>query len=149
MKARVKATGEIVRVLQTSNGDYEEFVTHNLYCPDELAFDVTDKDAIYNKGCQDGWDEAVKSEIPKIHPILKGSDPDYWTRLEHQYAGMAMQGMIRRAYEAYCDDCANYDNMIFEDAQALLKDHAEALADVCVEYAHALVEELKGKEERK
>ena len=96
MKARVKATGEIVCVLQTSNGDYEEFVTHNLYCPDELVFDVTDKDAIYNKGWQDGWDEAVKSEIPKIHPKLKGSAPDYWTRLEHQYAGMAMQGIIAR-----------------------------------------------------
>ena len=73
-------------------------------------------------------------------------EPDYWTKLEHQYAGMAMQGMIRRAYEAYCDDCANYENMIFEDAQALLKDHAEALADVCVEYAHALVEKYKKEE---
>jgi hypothetical protein len=93
MKARVKATGEIVCVLQTSNGDYEEFVTHNLYCPDELVFDVTDKDAIYNKGWQDGWDEAVKSEIPKIHPRLKGSDPDYWTRLEHQAAIAAMGGI--------------------------------------------------------
>ena len=78
MKARIKATGEIVCVLQTHNGDYEEFVTHNLYCPDELVFDVTDKDAIYNKGWADGWDEAVKSEIPKIHPRLKGSDLDYW-----------------------------------------------------------------------
>jgi hypothetical protein len=78
---------------------------------------------------------------------LLDNDPDYWTKLEHQYAGMAMQGMIRRAYEAYCDDCANYENMIFEDAQALLKDHAEALADVCVEYAHALVKKMK--EERK
>lgn len=124
MKARVKATGEIVCVLQTSNGDYEEFVTHNLYCPDELVFDVTDKDAIYNKGWQDGWDEAVKSEIPKIHPKLKGSDPDYWTRLEHQYAGMAMQGMMAHTN-------IDYDEIV----------------DLCVEFAHALVEKMK--EERK
>ena len=133
MKARIKTTGEIVRVLQTSNGDYEEFVTHNLYCPDELVFDVTDKDAIYNKGWQDGWDEAVKYEIPKIHPKLKGSDPDYWTRLEHQYAGMAMQGMITNEYthKLYLDN-KNYPNGLLNDSIII---------------AHALVEKLK--EERK
>lgn len=119
MKARVKATGEIVYVLQTSNGDYEEFVTHNLYCPDELVFDVTDKDAIYNKGWQDGWDEAVKSEIPKIHPTLKGSDPDYWTRLEHQYAGMAMQGILSN--QNIGADVAYMVNLSIECATALVE----------------------------
>ena len=123
MKARVKATGEIVCVLQTHNGDYEEFVTHNLYCPDELVFDVTDKDAIYNKGWADGWDEAVKSEIPKIHPRLKGSDPDYWEKLKHQYAGMAMQAYITRH-----DD----DRFYIDD-----------LANDAVNFATALVEKLK------
>ena len=121
MKARVKATGEIIRVLQTPNGDYEEFVTHNLYCPDELVFDVTDKDAIYNKGWADGWDEAVKSEIPKIHPRLKGSDPDYWEKLKHQYAGMAMQGILAANATFTADDTAKWS----------------------IEYATALVEKLK------
>lgn len=128
MKARIKATGEIVRVLQTSNGDYEEFVTHNLYCPDELIFDVTDKDAIYNKGWQDGWDEAVKSEIPKIHPKLKGLDPDYWTRLEHTYAGMAMQQLVHLVNVGY--------EYVYEET-----------AIIAMNFAHALVEKLK--EERK
>ena len=139
MRARVKATGEIVRVLQTSNGDYEEFVTHNLYCPDELVFDVTDKDAIYNKGWQDGWDEAVKSEIPKIHPKLKGSAPDYWTRLEHQYAGMAMQGMLN-------------NSLLITGLLKVNKSHEDIVAEVtgtAIRYAHALVEKLKEKEERK
>ena len=135
MKARVKATGEIVCVLQTSNGDYEEFVTHNLYCPDELVFDVTDKDAIYNKGWQDGWNEAVKSEIPKMHPRLKGSDPDYWTRLEHQYAGMAMQGILSNP-ESELD-------YIGDDTLP------QALAGCAIKIAHALVEKLKEKEEKK
>ncbi len=135
MKARVKATGEIVRVLYTSNGDYEEFVTHNLYCPDELVFDVTDKDAIYNKGWQDGWDEAVKSEIPKIHPKLKGSDPDYWTRLKHQYAGMAMQGILSNP-EVDLD----YKSDEFMP---------QAVAATAYNIAHALVQKLKEKEERK
>ena len=131
MKARVKATGEIVRVLQTSNGDYEEFVTHNLYCPDELVFDVTDKDAIYNKGWQDGWDEAVKSEIPKIHPRLKGSDPDYWEKLKHQYAGMAMQGMI--SSNVMMEILSRRDNGTMEDEVAMEAN----------DYATALVEKLK------
>lgn len=68
---------------------------------------------------------------------------DYWEKLKHQAAISAMQGMAKRAYNAYCDDCACYDDMIFEDAKALLKDHAEAVADVCVEFATALVEKLK------
>ena len=71
--------------------------------------------------------------------------PDYWEKLKHQAAIAAMQGIAKRAYNAYCDDCACYYDMIFEDAKALLKDHAEAVADVCVEFATALVEKLKGK----
>ena len=113
MKARVKATGEIVEVAYHGLGIY---------------VDMNQWDKEYQ------FDEIV---------VLDNGDPDYWTRLEHQYAGMAMQGIVKRAYNAYCDDCANYENMIFEDAQALLKDHAETLADVCVEFAHALVEKLK------
>jgi hypothetical protein len=121
MKARVKETGDIVdATYQHTAGDGVKY-----YDIDKSGYvmmeDELDFDFSYS--------------------------PDYWARLEHQYAGMAMQGMIRRAYEAYCDDCANYENMIFEDAQALLKDHAEVLADVCVEYAHALVKKMK--EERK
>ena len=98
------------------------------YSIDELNFAET-----IGMAEEEYWDKE------KAEPIY----PDYWTRLEHQYAGMAMQGIVKRAYNAYCDDCANYENMIFEDAQALLKDHAEALADVCVEFAHALVEQMK------
>ena len=124
MKARVKATGEIVEISEDCSYVYAEHFDKS-YNINELEFlDVKEK------------------SFPK-------DDPDYWTRLEHQYAGMAMQRMIKRAYEAYCDDCANYENLIFEDALALLKDHAGALADVCVEYSHALVEKLKEKEERK
>ena len=134
MKARVKATGEIVRVLLTSNGDFEEFSNHNLYCPDELVFDVTDKDCIYNKGWQDGWDEAVKSEIPKIHPRLKGSEPDYWERLKHQYAGMAMQGILSNP-ELFKATAKNAEEF------GLIVPQAVAIDANC--FATALVEKLK------
>ena len=56
MKARVKATGEIVdgKAMVSFNGD--DFYLDELESLDD--------------------------------------DPDYWTRLEHQYAGMAMQGIL-------------------------------------------------------
>ena len=64
--------------------------------------------------------------------------PDYWTRLEHQYAGMAMQGMLSNT---------TLITVLFDAT----KDHDELLKEVIIcshEYAHALVEKYK-KEERK
>ena len=98
MKARVKATGEIVNVynwgeptLRADNGD--------IYQKAELDFDVEDE-----------------------------NNPNYWTRLEHTYAGMAMQGILANyGVEPLPDDAAN-------DAR---------------EYAHALIQKLKEMEERK
>ena len=40
--------------------------------------------AMYKQGYRDGYNDGENAHI----------DPDYWTRLEHQYAGMAMQGML-------------------------------------------------------
>ena len=39
---------------------------------------------MYNQGYMDGYNDGENAHI----------DPDYWTRLEHTYAGMAMQGFI-------------------------------------------------------
>lgn len=82
MKARIKATGEIVEVYES-----------------ELMFLET----TYNT-------------------------PDYWTRLEHTYAGMAMQGMMSyikqitpKEGSSYCDD----------------------IVDISFNVAHALVEKMK------
>ena len=129
MEAKIKATGEIVHV-----GDYNTIHHDPMYKNErtgpwrleELDFEVTDKDDIYNKGWADGWDEAVKSEIPKIHPRVKGSDPDYWTRLEHQYAGMAMQQLVHLVNVGY--------EYVYEET-----------ALIAMNFAHALVEKLKKK----
>ena len=56
-------------------------------------------------------------------------EPDYWTRLEHQYAGMAMQGLLQSPHL----------NIMQE----------EPLVGMASSIAHALVEKLKEKEERK
>lgn len=64
--------------------------------------------------------------VYEFHELEILDDPDYWTRLEHTYAGMAMQGMMAHTN-------IDYDEIV----------------DLCVEFAHALVEKLKEKEEKK
>ena len=95
MKAKVKATGEIVNVYFKSplwiNGD-----TNESYFPKEI---------------ESVWVEEREKPSKNI---------DYWTKLEHQYAGMAMQGIIARHN-------VDFDMVI------------EWSADL----AHALVEKLK------
>lgn len=91
MKARVKATGEIVEV-HKSAGVLDE-----------------NSERIYP------WYEVE---------TLDSRSDDYWTRLEHQYAGMAMQAYIIAAHISQFSFCEND-----------MKD--------CVSMATALVEKLK------
>ena len=93
MKARVKATGEII---------------------DETAMVSTLGDDFY---------------LRELEPISENTEViDYWTRLEHQYAGMAMQAYIIASHISQFSFC-----------EGDLKD--------CKSIAHALVEKMK--EERK
>lgn len=102
MKARVKATGEIVdgNAMVSFNGD-------DFYL-DEL--------------------EAIIDETEKIYDEL---DEVYWKNLEHQYAGMAMQGLVTRG------------EVLGSSVQEIARD----IAEISCEVAHALVEKMK--EERK
>ena len=103
MKARVKATGEIVDIAEYSTIYAENYDT--CFYPNELEF-------------------------------LENSE-DYWTRLENQYAGMAMQGI-----------CSS--DIIMEKINRI---NAEGdkfdvlIAKLSANLAHALVEKMK--EERK
>ena len=72
------------------------------------------------------YDTTDNKERYYSHELDFQDTSDYWTRLEHQYAGMAMQGILSRQY-------VDFDKII----------------EKSVEFAHALVEELKKKEERK
>lgn len=103
MKARIKATGEIVKVIAI-DGDW-------LFCSDGAHYGVESL-------------EGIESEI------------DYWTRLEHQYAGMAMQGIITNPIG-------------FENLRARGGNLQIETVLLASEFAHALVEKLKEKEERK
>ena len=107
MKARVKATGEIVEISEDCSYVYAEHFDKS-YNINELEFlDVKEK------------------SFPK--------DNDYWTRLEHQYAGMAMQGML-----------SNPDvNLDYKSYECM----PQAVAATACNIAHALVKKMK--EERK
>ena len=97
MKAKIKATGEIVHV-----GDYNTI--HH--------------DPMYKNERTGPW---------RLEELDFTETPDYWTRLEHQYAGMAMQGIL--AHEG-----TEFRNYLSQEA---------------MDIAHALVQKLKEKEERK
>ena len=98
MKARVKATGEIVEVYFYGKEGYD--------------YVCNDKEEIYERG-----------ELEIL------DDPDYWTRLEHQYAGQFMQAMI---------SSSNYIDV-----------SEEAMADASLRIAHALVEKVRYEENPK
>ena len=109
MKARVKATGEIVEVAYHGLGIY---------------VDMNQWDKEYQ------FDEIV---------VLDNGDPDYWTRLEHQYAGMAMQSYVS-------------NNVYLREIREMCKEPQEMrdlIADLSILLATTLIQKLKKKEERK
>lgn len=102
MKARVKATGEIVEI---ESYDIDKLGKLKYFTKD---FDVYDEN--------------------EVEIILK-RDPDYWTRLEHQAAIGAMQGMLSNP--SITERELTTRKGIVEDAKRL---------------AHALVEKYKKEE---
>lgn len=113
MKARVKATGALLEVrLQDIDTEYP-------YICDMQGEGGT------------LWKE---SELEFLE-----DDPDYWTRLEHQYAGMAMQGMLNNSYLA---------GEFRRDPNNGIEDMSKIITKAAAVYAHALVEKLKEKEEK-
>ena len=115
MKARIKATDRIIEVMCVMNKEgvtvWEDIsgisTNPNQYHSNELEF----------------------LDFPEM-PITT-YNPDYWTRLEHQYAGIAMQGILSNANHALWDR----------------ENNAEGIAKSASAIAHALVEKMK--EERK
>ena len=103
MKARVKATGEIFEIASYATIPME---------------------------CCDSFGNPLSFSFDEVEILSEGNDLkesealDYWTRLEHQYAGMAMQGLCMNEF---CE-CVGADD-IATDALAI---------------THALIQKLKG-----
>ena len=103
MKARIKATGEIVEVTRIVDRYVMTHHPHTItFEKDELDFDIEDF-------------------------------PDYWTRLEHQYAGMAMQGILTNPI--------GFENIRVRGTNIQIE-----TALLASEFAHALIQKLKEKE---
>ena len=77
--------------------------------------------------------------LDDLEVLLPDLTPDYWTRLEHQYAGMAMQGIL-----------ANID-LLMSLAKKKADDYPAkyTVTEFAKDCAHALVEKMKEKEVRK
>ena len=116
MKAIIKETGKIIEV-----EEYHKYLETGWKYKDNAGM-------LYKPSALDFSDEAVIG---------------YWTRLEHQYAGMAMQGISRKYLQEYRDYCLGRGDMDEDEARATMKDFANAMADVCNYFAHALVEKMR------
>ena len=109
MKARVKATGEIVEVQH--DYDFRKSTVVEFYTNIENPKKVFEKEDL---------------------EFLNDSEfIDYWTRLEHQAAIAAMQGLVTRG------------DVLGSSEQQIARD----ITEISCEVAHALVEKMK--EERK
>ena len=111
MKARVKATGDILEIASYATIPME-------YCDsygDPLSFSF--------------------DEVEILSEKIERNEPDYWERLEHQYAGMAMQGMLSGWWSENIADIVNSD-----------REHFNILVHKANELAHALVEKYKKEE---
>ncbi len=107
MKARVKATGEILEVYESCTEDFP-------------------------------WTDEMGDKVWKTEELIfletTEENFDYWTRLEHQYAGMAMQGILSNPevdLDYKSDECM-----------------PQAVAATAYNIAHALVEKMKEKEKK-
>ena len=86
----------------------------------------------YNNEIIDVIQVGTKSHLYDLNNVEFLDNPqDYWTRLEHQYAGMAMQGILSNANHALWDR----------------ENNAEGIAKSASAIAHALVEKYKKEEQ--
>ena len=110
MKARVKATGEIVEVMYSHTSQDKGY---------DIIWYITPRGACFSK--------------EELEFIDTGESLDYWTRLEHTYAGMAMQGILA------CEEwkISPREGVSFAGEVALQ----------AKELAHALVEKMKGEKQ--
>ena len=102
----MKETGELVEVHTCDAADFQDR-KGNYYWEHQLYF-----------GTLDDFDN---------------DEPDYWTRLEHQYAGMAMQGLLNN----------NLLSSVLLKTGTTHEDYINEVVNVADEYAKALITRMK------
>lgn len=110
MKARVKGTTDIIEV------EFDKDALNACYPP----YHNKEHDMYYQPEQLEWVDDEVNAE------------PDYWTRLEHTYAGMAMQGILTDGWgSTYISNPKSKEQ------------HLAIVTNAATEIAHALVEKMK------
>ena len=104
MKARVKATGKVIEVINVMNEDGKGIW-------EDMSVISTNPARYHNY-------ELDFIDLPKD---LQHNEPDYWTKLHHQAAIAAMQGLISKE----------------------ILDTPDSLSSHAIHYATTLVEKLK------
>lgn len=112
MKAKVNETGEIVEV--KVHDKYFDCNGHQwIIYEDKKGRTFNEKHLEFN---------------------LDNSPLDYWEKLLHQYAGMAMQAMLTSP---------ELMQVVTSAKELLTNEYAKRVAVVAARYAHALVEKMK------
>lgn len=126
MKARVKATGETIEVMQVYEKGESFYVRLDMLSTTEVRYHISELEF-------EGFETEGKFAETCLNGIKQGVDynPDYWTRLEHQAAIAAMQGILSNH---------NLYGSVIQMTQ---------VSRVAIDYAQELVEKIKEKEERK
>ena len=114
MKAKIKATGEEIEVMQVYEKGDSFYVRLDMLSTTEVRYHISEL-------------EFEGIELPNK------LEPDYWEKLKHQYAGTAMQSYISN--NVYLREIRK---MCKEP-----KEMRELVADLSILLATALVEKLK------
>lgn len=114
----------------TSNAELEEFLART-------DIEVINVDV---RSCEQSWfaQEYFTAVIYYDDEPKSEYNPGYWTRLEHQAAIAAMQGMLNNSYLA---------GEFRRDPNNGIEDMSKIITKAAAVYAHALVEKMKEKEE--
>lgn len=128
MKARVKATGETIEIMQVYEKGESFYVrldmldtTEVRYHISELEFEGFETEGKFAEICLNG----IKQCVDYI--------PDYWTRLEHQAGIAAMQGMLNN----------NLLSSVLFKIGKTHEDYINEVVNVADEYAKALITRMK------
>lgn len=108
MEARVKATGKIVEIVG------EGIQNSNMVM-----------------AAHGEW--FTKDELDIVPLSWKPFEPTYWQKLEHQYAGMAMQGLLNN----------NLLSSVLLKTGTTHEDYINEVVNVADEYAKALITRMK------
>lgn len=95
MKARVKATGEIIEV------EPESYIANDKW---DIGIRFTDDDNNIYREYQLDFEDLTQGKADVKEKSLPKDEPDYWEKLKHQYTGMAMQGILANPEMMSLDD---------------------------------------------